>query len=108
MLLDILVADGLLTVFLILILVTLLWINIRRPSDLPPGPPIYVPGLGNMLELNPQNLLKQFQDYRKEYGDVFSLKMRSKWWIILCYDVIHAALVKECRCFLIKTRYIYG
>ncbi|KAJ8298464.1 hypothetical protein KUTeg_024995 [Tegillarca granosa] len=93
---DILLTNGVLTVFLIVILVTLLWLNIRRPSDLPPGPTIYVPGLGNMLELNPQNLLQKLRDYRKQYGDVFSLKMGSKWWIILNgYDVIHAALVKN-------------
>ncbi|KAJ8298376.1 hypothetical protein KUTeg_024907 [Tegillarca granosa] len=96
MILDVLLSTGGLTAILILLLITLLWMDIRRPPDLPPGPPIYVPILGNLVGLNPETLLGKLKEYRKQYGDVFSLKMGSKWWIVLNgYDTIHAALVKN-------------
>lgn len=93
---DILYTSAGLTAILVIFVLTLLWLNTRRPSDFPPGPPVYLPILGNMLEFRPQNILQKFRSFRQQYGDVFSLKMGRRWWIILNgYDTLRDALVKN-------------
>lgn len=93
---DILLTSTGLTTILVVIVLTLLWLSIRRPSDFPPGPPVHIPIVGNMLEFRPSNILQKFRNYRHQYGDVFSLKMGSRWWIILNgYDTLKEALVKN-------------
>ncbi|XP_022077373.1 cytochrome P450 2F2-like isoform X1 [Acanthochromis polyacanthus] len=61
--------------------VVLLWLCIffiilqlksRRPKNFPPGPSI-LPILGNLLQLNLENPLKDFERLRKTYGNVYSL-----------------------------------
>ena len=50
---------------------------VRRGKRLPPGPPGY-PLIGNILESDPKNTLTRFARLRKEYGDVFCLKMLNR------------------------------
>ncbi|XP_023137671.2 cytochrome P450 2F2-like [Amphiprion ocellaris] len=61
--------------------VVLLWLCIffvilqlksRRPKNFPPGPSI-LPILGNLLQLNLENPLNDFERLRKTYGNVYSL-----------------------------------
>ena len=47
---------------------------VRRGKRLPPGPPGY-PLIGNILDLDPRNMISQYQRLREEYGDVFCLKL---------------------------------
>ncbi|KAL1846964.1 hypothetical protein Daus18300_014094 [Diaporthe australafricana] len=44
-----------------------------RPRNFPPGPPI-IPGLGNLHQLPPQKPFLKFDEWSKQYGDLFSLK----------------------------------
>uniref|UniRef100_A0A3P8U681 Cytochrome P450, family 2, subfamily X, polypeptide 9 n=1 Tax=Amphiprion percula TaxID=161767 RepID=A0A3P8U681_AMPPE len=44
----------------------------RRPKNFPPGPPA-LPILGNILQLNLQNLMGDLERLRRSYGNVYSL-----------------------------------
>ncbi|XP_008291063.1 cytochrome P450 2F2-like isoform X2 [Stegastes partitus] len=44
----------------------------KKPKNFPPGPPV-LPILGNILHLNLQNPLEDFEKLRKSYGNVYSL-----------------------------------
>lgn len=44
-----------------------------RPQGLPPGPPIIV-GLGNLHQIPAQKPYLKFDEWAREYGDMFSLK----------------------------------
>lgn len=72
----------------------LLWCS-RRLRSLPPGPPFPFPLFGHLhlLEKDPR---KQFEQWRRQYGDVFSLYMGSRLVVVLNgYNVIKDALVNN-------------
>ncbi|XP_029010218.1 cytochrome P450 2J6-like isoform X1 [Betta splendens] len=50
----------------------ILQLKSRRPKNFPPGPPA-LPLLGNLLNLNLENPLKDLERLRKSYGNVYSL-----------------------------------
>uniref|UniRef100_A0A3Q1DBX2 Cytochrome P450, family 2, subfamily X, polypeptide 9 n=1 Tax=Amphiprion ocellaris TaxID=80972 RepID=A0A3Q1DBX2_AMPOC len=50
----------------------ILQLKSRRPKNFPPGPTI-LPIVGNLLQLNLENPLKDFERLRKTYGNVYSL-----------------------------------
>ncbi|XP_041852021.1 cytochrome P450 2F2-like [Melanotaenia boesemani] len=50
----------------------ILQLKSRRPKNFPPGPPV-LPILGNLLHLNLENPLKDFERLHKSYGNVYSL-----------------------------------
>ncbi|CAN9499486.1 unnamed protein product [Ophioblennius macclurei] len=54
----------------------------RRPKNFPPGPPV-VPVLGNLLHLNLENPLKDFERLRKRYGDVYSFYIGPRRAVII-------------------------
>ncbi|KAJ8297736.1 hypothetical protein KUTeg_024267 [Tegillarca granosa] len=89
------VTDMLLMLLWSVLLILLVWyLLIRRPSGAPPGPPVYVPILGNLVDFNQQNMLDKFKEYRKKYGDVFSLKLGSRLVVVINgYDAMREALV---------------
>ncbi|XP_053715671.1 cytochrome P450 2F2-like [Synchiropus splendidus] len=69
----------------------LIWISIfllmlrlkwRRPRHFPPGPSP-LPLLGNLLELNLQNPMKDLERLRKRYGNVFSIYLGSQLAVVI-------------------------
>nr|QLC36636.1 cytochrome P450 2X24 [Kryptolebias hermaphroditus] len=54
----------------------------RRPKNFPPGPPT-LPVLGNLLNLNLENPLQDFERLRKSYGNVYSLFIGPKPAVII-------------------------
>ncbi|XP_051807634.1 cytochrome P450 2F2-like isoform X8 [Acanthochromis polyacanthus] len=59
------------------ICVIILQLRPTRPKNFPPGPPA-LPILGNILHLNLQNPLEDFEKLRKSYGNVYSLFLGPK------------------------------
>lgn len=67
----------------------------RRPRDLPPGPKFY-PFIGNMRTVGHKTLVGAFRDWRKEFGDIFSLSLGTKWVIVICgLDNLKEAFVER-------------
>ncbi|XP_063801804.1 cytochrome P450 2J4-like isoform X2 [Pseudophryne corroboree] len=55
-----------------LILLVILWRKLSRPKGFPPGPPA-LPLLGNLLQMDFTNPLKNMKEFSKSYGPVFSI-----------------------------------
>ena len=71
------------------------WKNTTRDATLPPGPPT-VPFLGNLLSVSPETMLDKFQEYRKKYGDVFSLIMGSRTLVVVNgYETLREVFIKH-------------
>ncbi|XP_034325766.2 cytochrome P450 2B4 isoform X1 [Magallana gigas] len=71
------------------------WKKTTRDASLPPGPTT-VPFLGNLLSVNPETMLDKFQEYRKKYGDVFSLVTGSKTIVVVSgYDTLREIFIKH-------------
>ena len=84
------------TAVLILGAVLLYWYAIRKPSGLPPGPPVLIPGLGNILFPIGGDLRMNVRQLRKKYGDVFSFYLGAKLNIVISgYDAMNEAFVKN-------------
>ncbi|BFZ06904.1 hypothetical protein BsWGS_09943 [Bradybaena similaris] len=68
----------------------------RKPDPrLPPFPSRPLPFVGNLLSLEP-DFRPQFQRFRKQCGNIFSLQMAGTLVVVLNgYDVIKEALVKK-------------
>ncbi|XP_051807627.1 cytochrome P450 2F2-like isoform X1 [Acanthochromis polyacanthus] len=64
------------------ICVIILQLRPTRPKNFPPGPPA-LPILGNILHLNLQNPLEDFEKLRKSYGDVYSLFLGPKPFVVI-------------------------
>ncbi|XP_013883934.1 cytochrome P450 2B1 [Austrofundulus limnaeus] len=60
----------------------LLQLKARRPKNFPPGPPT-LPVLGNLLNMNLENPLQDFERLRKSYGNVYSLFIGPKPAVII-------------------------
>uniref|UniRef100_A0A3Q0SI98 Cytochrome P450, family 2, subfamily X, polypeptide 9 n=1 Tax=Amphilophus citrinellus TaxID=61819 RepID=A0A3Q0SI98_AMPCI len=69
----------LLCVFIFFII---LHLKSQRPNNFPPGPPV-LPLLGNILQLNLENPLKDFERLRKSYGDVYSIFIGRKPAVVI-------------------------
>nr|KAG5708844.1 hypothetical protein BaRGS_009253 [Batillaria attramentaria] len=80
----------------------LLWCVMKRPADLPPGPGPALPLLGH-LHLLDKDPRPKFREWRRQYGDVFSLYMGGQLVVVLNgYHVIKEALVKQADVFTIR------
>ncbi|XP_077311879.1 cytochrome P450 2C55-like isoform X1 [Lithobates pipiens] len=55
-----------------LLLLALLWKKFSRPKDFPPGP-LALPVLGNILQIDFSNPLKNLKEFSKVYGPVYSI-----------------------------------
>ncbi|XP_045078241.1 vitamin D(3) 25-hydroxylase-like [Coregonus clupeaformis] len=75
------------------ILLLFFFIRVRRPKNFPPGPrPL--PILGNLLQLDPVNPLKDLERLKRRYGNVFSLYIGSRPAVVLNgLEVVREALV---------------
>ncbi|XP_029008899.1 cytochrome P450 2J6-like [Betta splendens] len=78
-----------------------------RPKNFPPGPPA-VPVLGNLLNLNLENPLKDFERLRKSYGNVYSLFLGRKPVVFINgFHAIKEALVTKAADFSGRPRDIF-
>nr|KAG5708847.1 hypothetical protein BaRGS_009256 [Batillaria attramentaria] len=69
--------------------------SIRRPPGLPPGPGPALPLLGH-LHLLDKDPRPKFREWRRQYGDVFSLYIGGRLVVVLNgYQTIKEALVKN-------------
>ncbi|XP_027730866.1 cytochrome P450 2D14-like, partial [Vombatus ursinus] len=81
-----------LTVFLFLLEISEWW---RTSPRYPPGP-TRIPLLGNMLQIDFQNLHGSFRQLRAKFGDVFSLRMAWASVVVLNGpDAVREALVQK-------------
>lgn len=81
-------------VFLICFLV--LYLSMRKPAGIPPGPSFTLPVLGDTPLLIGQDMIQTFRKLRKKYGDIFSFYMGKEHTIIISgYKFIHEAAVKK-------------
>lgn len=72
---------------------SVLWLFKDQPDNLPPGPPVYLPGLGNLLKLA-GDPVQALWDLRERYGDVFRLYLGSQLVVVLNgYDVVKEVLI---------------
>ncbi|XP_072044031.1 cytochrome P450 1A1-like [Amphiura filiformis] len=82
------------TVLLFIILASLLYWNVRRPSGMPPGP-MGLPIVGNMFSFTDQPHIK-FTEMTKKYGNIFAVKMGQRWMVVLNQiDVVRDAMLKK-------------
>ncbi|XP_055957962.1 cytochrome P450 2J2-like [Patella vulgata] len=73
-----------------------IWLLMRKPQGIPPGPRFTLPILGDMYLKGESDLRIVARQLRKEYGDICSAYFGSKLFIFLnSYDVIKEALVKN-------------
>lgn len=67
----------------------------RRDPRMPPGPPT-LPILGNLHQIPASGLYRQFREWSKEYGPIFTLKFGPTNAIVLCdRKAIHQLLDKK-------------
>ena len=65
------------TVFIFIGVAAVFWLSVRRRKRLPPGPSGY-PFIGNITQVDLTNTINEFPRLRKEYGDVFCIKLFSR------------------------------
>ncbi|KAM4722629.1 cytochrome P450 2J6-like [Rhinophrynus dorsalis] len=58
------------------VLLIFLWLKMSRPKGFPPGP-LAMPIVGNMLQMNFNNPLKDLQKFSEVYGPVYSIYLGS-------------------------------
>ena len=69
---------------------------IKKPRNIPPGPRILFPIVGNIPDLLGKDVILVFKNLREKYGDVFSVYMGNQLIIVLNgYAAIKDALVKH-------------
>ncbi|KAK3597279.1 hypothetical protein CHS0354_010905 [Potamilus streckersoni] len=85
------------TTILFFCVVFLLYLyGIQKPRDVPPGPNIYFPLLGNIPQLTGKDTMCLFRDWRTKYGDVFSVYLGHQLLVIINgYETIKEALVRR-------------
>ncbi|XP_076462146.1 cytochrome P450 2U1-like [Babylonia areolata] len=71
------------------------WLWTRRPHGIPPGPGFALPLLGH-LHLIDKDPRAKFHQWRKQFGDIFSLYLGRRLVVVFCgYSVIKDAFSKS-------------
>ncbi|XP_033120095.1 steroid 17-alpha-hydroxylase/17,20 lyase-like isoform X2 [Anneissia japonica] len=81
---------------LAIMVATWLYINVRRPPGLPPGPFPY-PIIGSTFDLiGDVPPYKTFKRMSETYGNVFSIKLGSYWAVVVNnYELVHEVLLTK-------------
>ena len=88
--------ENLTPIVVILAILTFYMYATRKSKQIPPGPKIWLPQLGNIPNLIGKDVLKVFRTLHKQHGDVFSFYMGRQLVVVLNgYDTIKEALVKH-------------
>ena len=84
-------------IFTAVFLATIAWI--RRPKNLPPGPPGW-PIVGNYFDMHKGQLHRVLTGWARQYGGVISIKMGPRIAVVL-NDIssVKEAIVKQADCF---------
>ncbi|PVD29117.1 hypothetical protein C0Q70_11714 [Pomacea canaliculata] len=86
---------------------TVWWWLTRRSEDLPPGPGPALPLIGH-LHLMRKDPRQKFAEWRRRYGDVFSLYVGNRLVVVLNgYNVIKDALVKHADVFTDRPHFYF-
>ncbi|KFZ46347.1 Cytochrome P450 2H2, partial [Antrostomus carolinensis] len=90
---------GMTTIFLLVCISCLLlfatWRSMSQKEKQPPGP-IALPIIGNIIQLNPQNLPESLKELSKKYGPVFTIHLGPKKVVVLYgYDAVKEALIDQ-------------
>ncbi|XP_051476002.1 cytochrome P450 2H1-like isoform X1 [Apus apus] len=90
---------GMTTIFLLVCISCLLlfssWRSVSQKGKQLPGP-ISLPILGNILQLNPQNLAESLKKLSKKYGPVFTIHFGPRKVVVLYgSDVVKEALIDQ-------------
>ncbi|KAL5011839.1 hypothetical protein ScPMuIL_010390 [Solemya velum] len=95
--LDDLLTFGNIIVFMFFVLCLVILVQgTKRPADIPPGPKSWIPLIGNLWELRAGDPRVPFREWRKKYGDIYSLYFGNKLVIVICgYENIKEAFVKN-------------
>nr|XP_010587619.2 cytochrome P450 2C9-like [Loxodonta africana] len=70
----------------------LLWKQSYEKGKLPPGP-TPLPIIGNILQLNVENISRSLSDFSKAYGPVFTLYFAIKPTVVHGYEAMKEALI---------------
>ena len=94
---DLIVYDvNVLSVLILISVFLLVYLCIRKPPGIPPGPAYTLPVVGDIPLLIGGDVLKIFQNLRKTHGDIFSFYFGKDLTIVLNgYDCIQKAAVKK-------------
>ncbi|XP_071961415.1 steroid 17-alpha-hydroxylase/17,20 lyase-like [Antedon mediterranea] len=81
---------------LVILLLTWMYFNIRRPLGMPPGPTPY-PILGNaLIFMGKKQPAEIFKDMSQEYGPIFTVKFGPVWAVVLNnYELVQEALLTK-------------
>ncbi|RXG58123.1 cytochrome P450 2L1 [Armadillidium vulgare] len=78
-------------IVLLLLIIWLIWNNVKKPSDYPPGP-WGLPLIG-CLPIDLSNIDIMVEEMRRKYGQIFSMRIGSRFVVFLCeYKIIQEAL----------------
>ncbi|XP_065602991.1 cytochrome P450 2H2-like [Cyrtonyx montezumae] len=69
------------------------WRSTSRRGKEPPGP-MAIPIIGNIFQLNPQNLMESFKELSEKYGPIFTVHLGLQKVVVLYgYDIVKEALI---------------
>ncbi|KAL3883928.1 hypothetical protein ACJMK2_030154, partial [Sinanodonta woodiana] len=64
--------------------------------ELPPGPRVWIPIIGNALELAEEDIRKPLRRLRKQYGNVYRLYLGTRLSVVICgYNAFKEAFIKR-------------
>ncbi|KAM4640987.1 cytochrome P450 2F3-like isoform 2-T2 [Discoglossus pictus] len=67
----------------------------KERAKLPPGP-IPLPFIGNLLQIDTNDIVKSFMELKEKYGDVFTFYMGPNPGVVICgYDAMKESLIDE-------------
>ena len=88
------------SVFVFIVVFLSLYLLLKKPTGIPPGPMFTLPIIGDLMLLFGRDIRKVFKDLRQKHGPVFSFYLGKELTIVINgYDLIHKALVNKANIF---------